>query len=350
MTKKLLVLLLVLGLVMTAFVGCSSGDTTPEGEPEDQEPAAGEDAKITMVTDVGGVNDNSFNQSAWEGLQKSEKDLGVEVAYIESKDASDYVANLESALDAENDLIWGIGFLMGDDILKAAQDNTDQKYAIIDMAYDDTPENLIGVVFQAEQPSFLVGYIAGKMTETGKVGFVGGEKSAVIDGFDYGFHAGVKFANPDVEVFRQYADNFNDVAKGKAIATKMFQDGADIVFHAAGATGDGVIEAAKEQDKWAIGVDRDQSDLAPENVLTSAMKRVDNAVYNIAKDLKEGKFQGGETVVYGLKENGVDIAPTSDKHVPADLLKEVEDLKQQMIDGKIVVPFDEKTFEDFKVE
>jgi basic membrane protein A and related proteins len=232
----------------------------------------------------------------------------------------------------------------------AAKDNPDQKYAIIDSAYEETPENLVGVLFKAEQASFLVGYIAGKMTETGKVGFVGGEEGFIIDGFDYGFHAGVKQANPDAEVLRQYVGGFNDVAKGKAIATQMYQGGADVVFHAAGAAGDGVIEAAKEQDKWAIGVDKDQSSLAPENVLTSAVKRVDNAMFNIAKELQEGNFPGGETVVYGLEDGGVDIAPTSDKHVPEDILKEVEDLKQKIIDGEIEVPNNKETYESFEVK
>lgn len=355
MSRKLLALLLALTLIVGLFAGCAGETDTEEPEEgveqEEQEEVEEEPIKIAMVTDVGGVNDNSFNQSAWEGLQRAEQELGIEVSYMESKDGSDYEPNLEAMVDAGNDLIWGIGFMMGDSISDAAGANSDQKYAIIDMAYgDETPDNVVGVVFQAEQPSFLVGYIAAKMTETGTIGFVGGVEGDVIDGFDYGFHAGVKYADPDVKVIRQYAGAFDDVAKGKAIATKMYQDGADIVFHAAGLTGDGVIEAAKEQDKWAIGVDRDQSDLAPENVLTSALKRVDNAMFNIAEDLKAGNFPGGETVVYGLNEGGVDIAPTSDKFVPADILSEVEDLKQKMIDGEIVVPFNSDTFDEFEVE
>jgi basic membrane protein A and related proteins len=209
---------------------------------------------------------------------------------------------------------------------------------------------MIGVVFKAEQPSFLVGYIAGKMTETDKIGFVGGIEGDVIWGFDYGFQAGVKYAanelGKDIEVLSQYADSFGDAAKGKSIATNMYQQGMDIVFHAAGGVGDGVIEAAKEQDKWVIGVDRDQNYMAPDHVLTSAMKRVDVGVYNVTKELKEGNYEGGKTVVYGLADNGaVDIAPTSDKHVPADILEEVEGLKQMIIDGEIEVPYNAETYE-----
>ncbi|MTI69557.1 MAG: BMP family ABC transporter substrate-binding protein [Firmicutes bacterium] len=338
MLKRSLALVLSIVLVLTLSVGCAGGNG---GTNEDK-------TSIAMVTDVGGINDQSFNQSAWEGLQRAEEELGVNISYQESNQEADYKPNMETLLDAGNDLIWGIGFKMGDAIKQAAKQNPEQKYAIIDFAYgEETPENVVGVVFKAEQPSFLVGYIAAKMTKTEKVGFVGGMRGEVIDGFDYGYHAGVKYANSDVEVIRQYAESFTDAAKGKAIANSMYQQGADIVFHAAGGVGDGVIEAAKEQDKWAIGVDRDQNHLAPENVLTSAMKRVDNAVFNIAKDLKEENFPGGQTVVYGLAEGGVGIAPTSDKHVPEDLLNEVEELKQKIIDGEISVPYNEDTYNEF---
>lgn len=355
--KKILALLMIAVLAFTV-VGCSGGDKADDDEkPAEQtegkdNEATDEQLKITMVTDVGGVNDQSFNQSAWEGLQKADKDLGTKSDYQESHQDADFVPNLETALDAENDLIWGIGFKLADAVKAAAEENPDAKYAIVDFSYGDkTPDNVVGVVFKQEQPSFLVGYIAAMMSETGKVGFVGGMESEVISAFDYGYHAGVAYANKvadkDVKVLRQYAEAFDDPAKGKAIANSMYQQGADIVFHAAGGTGDGVIEAAKEQDKYAIGVDRDQNDLAPDNVITSAMKRVDVGVYNVVKDLKEGKFPGGTTVVYGLEEGAVDIAPTSDKHVPKEILDKVEEIKKLIIDGEIKVPVDEKSYDEY---
>ena len=174
--------------------------------------------KVAMVTDVGGVNDQSFNQSAWEGLKKAEKELGIKIAYKESKQDADYGPNLETLTDADYDLIWGVGFLMGDSIKSTAQINPDQYYAIIDFFYgDETPKNVGCAIFQEEQPSFLVGYIAGKMTKTNKIGFVGGIKFPLIEKFEYGYMAGAKLANPDVEVLRQYAESFTDAAKGKAI-------------------------------------------------------------------------------------------------------------------------------------
>ena len=311
--------------------------------------SAGAKFKVAMVTDVGGVNDQSFNQSAWEGLQRTQKDFGINVAYKESRQDADYAPNMETLTDAEYNLIWGIGFLMGDAIKETAQINPDQKYAIIDFSYGDkTPKNVTGVVFQEEQPSFLVGYIAGKLTKANKVGFVGGIKFPLIEKFEYGYMTGVKLANPKCKILSQYAESFTDAAKGKAITNNMYQQGADIVFHASGGVGDGVIEAAKEKGKWAIGVDKDQNFLAPDNVLTSAMKRVDNAIYDVVRRLKDGQWKGGDTVVYNLSNNGVGIAPTSGKHVPASILKEVDQLIARIKKGEIVVPATKDEFDKFK--
>ncbi len=295
--------------------------------------------KVGMVTDVGGVNDQSFNQSAWEGLQKAKKDLGIKAAYQESKQDADYPTNLETLLDSKMDLIWGIGFKMADAILNQAKLNPKQKYAIIDYSYGDkTPKNVVGVMFKAEEPSFLAGFVAAKMSKTGVIGFVGGMSVPIIHSFQYGFKAGAKFANPKITILEQYAESFTDAAKGKAIANQMFSKKADVVFHAAGAVGDGVIEAAKEQNKMAVGVDRDQNYMAPKNVITSSMKRVDNAIYNVVQDLKAGKYQGGTTIEYGLKDGGVALAPNNQKLVPEAIMKEVDGLKEKIIAGKIKVP------------
>lgn len=340
---------LAMVLVIGLLAGCAP--KAPAPAPQGDQPAPEEQPlKIAMVTDVGGVNDRSFNQSAWEGLQKAKNDLGIEANYQESKQEADYETNIETLVDQGNDLVWGIGFLMANTIEEAAKNYPDQKFAIIDNAYEDTPDNLVGVVFKEQEPSFLVGYIAGKMTKTNKVGYIGGMDFAVIHKFEYGFKAGVKYANPDVEVLSQYAGAFDKPAIGRSIAESMYQQGADIIFHAAGDTGNGMIEVAREQNKFAIGVDKDQNPDAPDHVITSAMKRVDSAMYHIAEDLKAGKFPGGTTVTYGLAEGGVDIAPTSDKHVPKEILDEVETLKQKIISGEIVVPQNKEEFEAFKVQ
>ncbi|HLR21540.1 MAG TPA: BMP family ABC transporter substrate-binding protein [Tissierellaceae bacterium] len=371
MNKKWLALGLALVLMFT-LVACGGSDDgeSQSPEPEVEEPegddtssgedaSSGEDFKVTMVTDEGGVNDQSFNQSAHEGLLDLEEDLGVEVEYQESNQVADFEPNFETLLDAESDLIWGVGYKLADAAYEAATNNPDTLYGIVDFSYEDnddfpegTPENLVGVLFKDEQSSFLVGYIAGKMTETDQVGFVGGEKGDVIGAFEHGYRAGVAYAakelDKDIDVLVQYADSFSDSGKGKSIATNMYQQGRDVVFHAAGAVGDGVIEAAKEEDKWVIGVDMDQHHMAPDNVLTSAMKRVDVAIYNVVEELIDGNFPAGETIVYGVEDEGaVDIAPTSDENVPSEILDEVEEIKKEIADGEIEVPSNEEDFEDF---
>jgi len=304
--------------------------------------------KVGMVTDVGGVNDQSFNQSAWEGLQKAKKELGIKASYQESKQDADYAANLDTLLEANNDLIWGIGFKMADAILKAAKQNPKQKYAIIDFSFGDkTPANVVGVMFKAEEGAFLAGYIAAKSSKTNTIGFIGGMSVPIIHAFQYGYKAGAKYANSKTNILEQYSESFTDAAKGKAIANSMMGKKADVVFHAAGAVGDGVIEAVKEKNLMAVGVDRDQNYLAPKNVITSSMKRVDNAIYNVVSELKKGTFKGGSTINYGLKDGAVDIAPTTSKMIPASLVKEVEDLKKKIADGKITPPSDEKSYNNF---
>lgn len=325
MFSKKLILFVLLTILIVSFSSCVK--TEKEAS-----------IKVAMVTDVGGVNDQSFNQSAWEGLQRAEEELGIKVSYLESNQDADYKPNMETLLDAGNDLIWGIGFKMADTLEELAKLNPEQKYAGIDCFFAEPPTNLVGILFREQEPSFLVGYIAGKMTKTNKVGFVGGMDFFVIHKFHYGYLAGVQYANPDCEVLVQYADSFTDAAKGKAIANQMYKNGADIVYHAAGGVGDGVIEAAKEQNKYAIGVDKDQNSLAPDNVITSAMKRVDNAIYNLTQTMVSGEFPGGTNVVYGLAEGGVSIAPTSYKHVPKEILDEVEGIKEMIIAGEIVPP------------
>ena len=248
--------------------------------------------KLTMVTDTGGVNDQSFNQSAWEGMTELKDKNGWDVSYLESKQDSDYATNLDKAVDAESDLVWGVGF-------------------------------------------------ATRTTKIGKVGFVGGISSALIDQFEYGYRGGVAYANKEnntnVEISAQYAESFSDAAKGKAIANSMYSDGCDVVFHAAGGVGTGVIEAAKDANKLAIGVDRDQAYLAPENVLTSALKRVNVAIVEISeKILKDGQ-KGGTTVSLGASEDAVGIA--EDHHLMGeDTYKAATDLLDKIKAGSVVPP------------
>ena len=331
--------------ISIAFTGCNN----TRGYLDSENKISQTPLSIGVVTDVGGINDKSFNQSAWEGLKKAQ-DLGVKPSYLETKNENDYVKNLESvsSTGSKRDLIWGVGFIMADAVESEAKKHPGQKYAIIDNSYGNaTPSNVVGVTFRENESSFLVGYIAGKMTKTNTVGFIGGVESELMHKFQYGYMAGVRYANPDCRVVSEYAGSFDDAAKGKEIAARMYGGGADIIFHAAGATGNGLIECAKEMGKYCIGVDSDQSFLAPKNVLTSAMKRVDNVVYDVARDLKKGKWNGGATIQYGLAEGGVDIAPTTNRLVPKNILNEVNGLKVKITSGGLKIPETEEEYNKF---
>lgn len=333
--KKILAILLSTMLVATMLTAC--GDKKGSGSGSEDKTF-----KIGLVTDSGGVNDNSFNQSAWEGLQRAEKDLGVEVKYIESKTDSDYAPNIDSFVDEDYDLIIGVGYMLADALKTAAEANPDKQFAIIDDASIDL-DNVASLIFKAEQASYLVGYVAGKMTKTNTVGIVIGMANETMHQFGYGYTAGVLDANKDCKVEQFNANSYTDPAVGKADANTAIANGADVVFHAAGGTGLGVIEGCEEANVYAIGVDSDQSSIAPKTVITSAMKRVDNAVYEIVKDLVDGKYKGG-IHTYDLKAEGVDIAPTTDL-LPEDLVTEIQGVKQDILDGKVTVPDNKADFE-----
>lgn len=355
MKKKVLAVLLSAAMVlsMTACGNSSSNSASEvpaqtETEAGEEAEAAGEEAvdgsdfKVGLITDVGGVNDGSFNQSAWEGLQAAVDKYGIEANYLESKTDADYNPNIETFIDEEYDLIISVGYMLADATKAAAEANPDTKFAIIDDSSIDLP-NVTSLMFKQAQASYLVGYVAGLMTETNNVGFVLGMANETMNQFGYGFCAGVLDANPDATVQQFNANSFADSAAGKTAANTAITNGADIVFHAAGLTGLGVIEACQEAGKYAIGVDSDQSPIAPNTIITSAMKRVDNAVEDTVASLVAGTLEGG-VKTYDLSVGGVDIAPTQDL-LPAEVVSAVEEVKEKIMNGDIVVPENQADFE-----
>lgn len=364
-TTSLIALILVLAMVLTACGGAkdkapAEGKEPAEKSEEKQEgKEEGKTLKIGFVTDEGGINDQSFNQGVWEGIQKAKEEFGFETTFVESKTADDYKQNFETMADQEPDVLIAAGFKMAEDVFEFAKKYPEIKVAVVDVdptngGTVEAPANIRGLMFKANEPSFLVGYIAGLTSQTNKVGFVGGMESPLILEFDYGYRAGVLYAakekGEDIECMVQYVGNFSDAQKGKSIANTMFQNGADVVYHAAGGAGDGVINAAEEQGKWAIGVDRDQNDLAPDAVLTSAMKNANVVVYNLLKDIAESdKFEGGVTQTFGLKDQGaVGIAPTSDKNVAPEVLEKVKGIEEKIVNDEIIVPNTEESFAEFQ--
>lgn len=315
------------------------------------EAAADSPVHAGVVFDVGGRGDKSFNDGAYRGAMRAQKELGVPVRLIEPGEGSDREAGIRLLAAEGMDLIVGVGFIFTDDLTELAKEYPNRFFAGVDYALstDDKgniiapPPNLAALKFKEEEGSFLVGALAGLKSKTKKVGFIGGMDIPLIHKFEAGYKAGVKHVCPDCTVFTHYAgvtpDAFANPGKGKELALSEYASGADIIFHASGSTGLGVFEAARQKDKLAIGVDADQYDEAPGYVLTSMVKGVDAATFDAIKRVKDKTFAGG-VYVFGLKEGGVGYV--YDEHnrslIPDDIHQKVEALKQQIIEGRIKVP------------
>ncbi|MBA9024798.1 MULTISPECIES: BMP family lipoprotein [Bacillaceae] len=344
---------LMMSLVLAAgtiLAACGSDD----GKKDEGAKKESDKFKVAMVTDIGGVDDRSFNQSSWEGLQAFGKENNLTekegYTYLQSKSDADYNTNLTQLARQNYNLVFGVGYLLQNSIEEVAAQRKDTNFAIIDAV--SKGDNVASITFKEHVGSFLVGVIAGKTTKTNKVGFVGGMDSELIKKFESGFIAGVKTVNPKAEVIIQYAGNFGAPEKGQAIANTLYSSGADIIYHAAGGTGKGVFKAAtdlKKQDPskeiYVIGVDRDQYDEGAvevngkkENItLTSMVKRVDVAVQDLSNKAMNGEFPGGENVEYGLEENAIAISEHTD-HVSEEALKAVDEYITKIKAGEIEVP------------
>jgi basic membrane protein A len=352
--KKLLSVLLAVVMAAVLLAGCG-GDKKNEGGSTTPTPTKAA-VKIGLSTDEGGVNDKSFNQAADTGIKKAVTDFGVVYKAIESKTKDDYESNLEALIADGNELVFGVGFQMEAAMKNIAGAHTDKKFAIIDTVVD--LPNVQSITFQEQEGSFLMGVIAGKMTKTNKVGFIGGKDFDTINKFEAGFTAGVESVNPaaaaglkstDGKAYGtmvKYVDDFGDATKGYEAGKALYAAGCDVVYHAAGGVGAGLFKAAKEltdggKKVWAIGVDMDQAVTLPEYapyLLSSMIKRVDTATYNATKDVVDGKFQGGKHTVLGLKEDGVGVAATTKNNTPKEVIDLVNKYSDAIKAGTIVVP------------
>ena len=321
-------------------------------QPRNAETAPAVDAvKIGIVFDVGGRGDKSFNDGAAAGALRAEKELGATIRYIEPGESSDREAGLRLLAAEHMDLVLGVGFIFTDDLNQLAKEYPNVQFAGIDYAVATDakgnpimpPPNVAALRFREEEGSFLVGAIAGLMTKTKAVGFVGGMNVPLIQKFDAGYEAGVKQVCPSCRVISQYAgvtpDAFRNPGKGKEIAFSQYQQGADIIYHASGSTGLGVFEAARQSGKLAIGVDADQWSEMPGFILTSMIKRIDNAVFDAAKRAKDHSSKGG-IYDFGLAQDGVGYV--YDDHnramIPDAVRQRVEQLKAEVVAGRITVP------------
>lgn len=350
--KRFAALFLSLALIL-AGCGGAGGSGGSGGSGGDQSNGA-KKLRVGMVTDVTGLSgsqeNKSFQDLAWDGLKQAEAELGAEVTVIESREVVDLVPNLRKLADQNYDLIVGVGFLFTDAINEVAQQYPNKSFAIIDSVVDQP--NVASYVFMEEEGSFLAGALAAGLSglKTDRIGgqkvigFVGGISAPLIHKFEAGYAAGAKTIDPEVKVLSAYAETFDDPGKGKELTLSMHQKGADIVYHAAGNTGLGTIQAAKEENFWAIGVNLDQHPVAPGSVVASMTKGVGTATFEASKAVGNGSFKAGVHVL-DTKAGGVDLIGLDHNEgaIPAELLTKIEKLREMIIKGEIKVP---STLED----
>lgn len=349
--KVLIVVVVLVALGALTLFSRSKPAPQPSEPPADVVESAEDGFAVAMVTDVGGINDESFNQTAWAGMERLKAE-GMKVSFLESEKDSDYAPNLEKKADEGSNIVWGIGFLMKTAVGEAAQANPNQLFALVDDFYaEGEHDNVIGVMFMSEQSSFLAGYAAALKTEANHVGLILGMESPTMNRFTNGFRAGIAYGEAElgkkITYDYQVAEAFDNPAKGKALAQKMYTDGADIVYSVAGDTGKGIIEAAKEMDKWVIGVDLDQNHLAPNNVICSGLKNVGVAVYEVSKRVQGGENLGGTTLYMGLEEGCAGLATTGNL-LGEEILAKLGAVEQKITGGEIEVPFDAEGLANFQ--
>jgi basic membrane protein A len=331
--------LFILAAAAALLVGCANNGGSSGSSGSNQTTGANSPLKLAMVTDVGGLGDKSFNDSANRGLQWAKTQLGAQVTVLQSRSVTDYEPNLSTLADQGNDLIFAIGFLMHDSLNDVAPRYPATHFAIIDSVVDQP--NVTSITFREEESSFLAGVIAGLTTKKNVVAFLGGIESPLIEKFQAGFAAGVESVNPHATMLVKYTGSFDDVASGKEYTSVLYDQGADIVYAAAGKCGLGAIDEAQARPAgyFVIGVDSDQDAIAPGKVLTSALKHVDHAVLALAADASRQAYPRG-TLVFGLKEGGVGLTEMkyTRRFLPAGALAIEKAYEKLIMSGKLVVP------------
>jgi basic membrane protein A len=332
--KSLIPLLLVLALAATACGSKKSSSSTTTTTTTTTASAF----KVGLSTDIGGLNDRSFNHLAYLGLLKAQKNLGVQTRVVQSASPADYIPNLSSLARQGYDLVIGVGFTEIDAMKAVAKQYPKTHFAIVDVSNADEGglKNVQGLLFREQEAGYLAGYAAGlaaKQRGGHVVSSVGGQKQPPVDRYIAGYQAGAKAADPGIKTLNGYSQDFANQAKCKEVALNQIAAGSVVVFQVAGGCGLGAHDAAKEKNVWGVGVDADQGYLGT-YVLTSALKRVDTAVYDSIRDAQAGNFKGGTDAIYGLDVNGVGIGKFSPK-TPPGIPAKVRAVEAQIVAGKV---------------
>jgi basic membrane protein A and related proteins len=324
--------------VVAVAAGCGSGGggtSNPGGSAPASSSAP--QVKIGLVTDIGGLNDRSFNHLAYLGLQNAEKQIpGVQGEVLQSNSDSDYVPNLQTAAAHGDNLVIAVGFLMESAVEKVAKAFPNTNFAIIDSGPAKPIPNLKSLLFHEQDGGYIAGYLAGLVTKTNVVSTVGGQKIPPVDHYIAGFQAGAKAANPQVQTLNAYSQSFTNQAACKELALNQIAQHSDVVFQVAGGCGLGALSAAKEKGVWGVGVDADQSYLGP-FILTSAVKKVDVAVFDTIKQIQAGTFKGGTTDFFTAQNNGAGIGKIS-PNVPASIVAKLKPIETKIASGQITPP------------
>jgi basic membrane protein A and related proteins len=308
---------------LALVLGACGGDDDEAGTTTGGSSAA-KTIRVGLVTDLGQLNDRGFNQLAYQGLKRAERELGIEGRVVQSASAADYIPNMRRLARDGYDLIIGVGFAQGDAIDTVASRFPQGRFAIIDVdqaSLKHKPKNVTGLIFKEQEVGYLAGYLAGleekRRSGPDVIGSVGGFKEPPVDRFIAGFRAGAEKAAPGIKLLNGYSSDWDDQAKCKELALNQIGQGAGVVFQVAGGCGLGALDAARQEKVWGIGVDADQSFLGP-HVLTSAQKKVDAAVFATIKSVQDGTWQGGRNVTFGLRQKGVGLGTISKKVTPEE--------------------------------
>ncbi len=335
MRKWILATLVALIALSLVVAGC--GDSGPES------------VKVGMVSDVGGVDDASFNQNTWDGLQMAQEDLGVQAQFIESAAQADYEKNITELAEQDYDLIITVGYLLADATSKMAAVYPDVDFAIVDFSYDPTIPNVAGIIFNTDEAAFPIGYLAAAWADMQDpadpaLGYVAGMQIPTVEIFVVGYENGAKYYNEqkgkNVRFSGVYVGDFEAADQGKIVGNSLIDEGADVIFGIGGKTGNGGLSAAKERGKWGVGVDVDQYFTTPNEkdiLLTSCVKRLDNSVFGVIEALLNDEFPGGDNYVGTLENGGVGLAPYHDfeDQIPDELKQEIDDIIEGIKNGEI---------------
>jgi basic membrane protein A len=335
---------IAMAALLIVAAGCGSGDdnkSSSSGGASTTAASSKPKIKVGLVTDIGGLNDRSFNSLANQGLEQAKNELGIDGRVLTSKSNADYVPNLSTLAQQKYDLVIGVGFLMADAMATVAKKFPNTKFALIDFpaaGLKGKPTNVEGLLFKEQESGYMAGYLAGLYAKDNKISTissVGGQKIPPVDHYIAGYEAGAKAADPSIKTLHAYSQDFVDQAKCKELALNQIAQGSKVVFQVAGQCGLGALDAAKEKGDQGIGVDADQSYLGA-HVLTSAIKKVDTSVFDTVKQVQDGKFTGGADTTFDVKNEGAGIGKVSD--AGSKYQAQLDEIQKKLAAGSIQVP------------